>query len=227
MTLKTNVIRVIAMLVVVVSTFTKCTDEGLVQESTTARVNTTLKAGTIAETCSLCKYVVPDNLNTIDGAKLGFKPGDVICLSSAKKYTTTPLRFINIVGSATNPIIITNCGGPVSVSVPTNLTYVIKFEKSKYFRLTGGNTNGTYGIKLAGAKTVGVTLDQLSTNFEVDHIEVSNVGFAGIMAKTDPSCDNATIRGNFTCAMPPSTITMCTIPVEKVFTLVIHFIKMA
>jgi hypothetical protein len=32
----------------------------------------------------------------------------------------------------------------------------------------------------------------------VDHVEVFNVGFAGIMAKTDPTCDDATIRGNFT-----------------------------
>jgi hypothetical protein len=64
--------------------------------------------------------------------------------------------------------------------------------------LTGGNTNGTYGLKFSGAKIMGLSLEYLSTNFEVDHIEVSNVGFAGIMAKTDPSCDNATIRGNFT-----------------------------
>jgi hypothetical protein len=28
-------------------------------------------------------------------------------------------------------------------------------------------------------------------------VEVYNVGFAGIMAKTDPTCDDATIRGNF------------------------------
>ena len=45
---------------------------------------------------------------------------------------------------------------------------------------------------------MGLKLDGLSTNFEVDHIEVSNVSFAGIMAKTDPNCDDATIRGNFT-----------------------------
>jgi hypothetical protein len=124
MTSKMRVIKVIAMVVVVVSTFTKCTDEGLVQDSATARVNTTLKASTLPETCSVCKYIVPENMNTIDGTKLGFKPGDVICLSAAKKYTT-PLRFINMVGSATNPILITNCGGTVSVTVPNTVCHQI------------------------------------------------------------------------------------------------------
>jgi len=31
----------------------------------------------------------------------------------------------------------------------------------------------------------------------VDHVEILNSGFAGIMAKTDPNCDDATVRGNF------------------------------
>jgi len=37
----------------------------------------------------------------------------------------------------------------------------------------------------------------LCTDFEIDNIEVASAGFAGIMAKTDPSCDSATIRGQF------------------------------
>src|SRR5690606_10319752 len=44
---------------------------------------------------------------------------------------------------------------------------------------------------------IGFTIDKLSTNFEVNNMEVTNCGFAGIMAKTDPSCDPATWRANF------------------------------
>jgi hypothetical protein len=72
----------------------------------------------------------------------------------------------------------------------------VKFSASKYFRFTGGNVSSSYGVKITSGH-IGVALEALSTNFEVDHIEVGNSGFAGIMAKTDPTCDDATIRGNF------------------------------
>jgi hypothetical protein len=43
-----------------------------------------------------------------------------------------------------------------------------------------------------------MTMDDLSSDFEISNVEVRNSGFAGIMAKTDPSCDAATWRGHFT-----------------------------
>jgi len=63
--------------------------------------------------CSTCKYIVPTNQYNIDGAALGIKPGDVICLDASKIYGAQPLHFINIVGTEANPVIIRNCGGPV------------------------------------------------------------------------------------------------------------------
>jgi hypothetical protein len=149
---------------------------------------------TSARACSTCTFVIAATQTTIDGAILHVKPGDVICLNSATKYST--LIFKNIVGTSTQPVTITNCGGTVNITVtkPWNL----KTSYCKYFRLTGGDTDGTYGIRLTGSTANGIILTDLSTNFEVDHMEVYNVGFAGIMAKTDPTCDDATIRGNFT-----------------------------
>jgi hypothetical protein len=144
--------------------------------------------------CSTCTFVITATQSTIDGAVLGVKPGDVICLNAATKYNT--LIFKNIIGTATQPVIITNCGGTVNIVVtkPWNL----KTSNCKFFRLTGGNIDGAYGIKLSGSTGNGIILTDLSTNFEVDHMEVFNVGFAGIMAKTDPSCNDATNRGFFT-----------------------------
>jgi hypothetical protein len=147
-----------------------------------------------ARACSTCTFVIAATQTTIDGAILGVKPGDVICLNAATKYST--LIFKNIVGTATQPVTITNCGGTVNITVtkPWNL----KTSYCKFFRLTGGDTAGSYGIRLTGSTGNGIILTDLSTNFEVDHMEVYNVGFAGIMAKTDPSCNDATIRDHFT-----------------------------
>jgi len=161
--------------------------------SNTVTTDETARVAKDTVVCSTCTYVVPANTNTIDGAKLGLKPGAVICLSAAIKYKN--LFFKNLNGTATNPIVITNCGGTAIVD-GTGLGYVMKTYTSKYFRITGGEGTDR-GIQLKGGH-LGLSLDYLSTNFEVDHIEVMKVGFAGIMAKTDPTCDDATIRGHFT-----------------------------
>ena len=41
---------------------------------------------------------------------------------------------------------------------------------------------------------MGVQIGEFSTDFEVDHLEIADTGFAGVMAKTDPSCDNRDLR---------------------------------
>ena len=106
------------------------------------------------------------------------------------------MEFHNIVGTPDQPIIIKNCGGPVKI-VADDKWHAIRTQNSKYFRITGGTVPGVYGINVQGGE-MGLKLDGLSTNFEIDHVEVSNAGFAGIMAKTDPTCNDSTIRGNFT-----------------------------
>jgi hypothetical protein len=174
---------------------TQCTNLELESPEPTILTDSDATASTLAVTadCPTCTYVVPSNTYKIDGQKLGLKPGSVICLKAGNTYKS--LLFVNLFGSATQPIIITNCGGTVTVN-GTGQACGIKTENSKYFRITG-ESGTAYGIKIYGSN-LGLTLDYLSTNFEVDHLEVYNNGFAGIMAKTDPSCDDKTIRGNFT-----------------------------
>ena len=173
----------------------QCSQQELVTPQSAIVTDSAAPASTLAVTaaCSTCTYVVPSNTYKVDGQALGLKPGAVICLQSGNAYHS--LLFVNLIGTATQPIIITNCGGTVNIN-GTGLSCGIKTEKSKYFRITG-ESSATYGIKIYGSN-LGVSLDYLSTNFEVDHLEVYNNGFAGIMAKTDPTCDDATIRGNFT-----------------------------
>ena len=141
-----------------------------------------------------CNYTVPADKYLIDGKALGIKPGNTICLKAGVKYGS--IKFVNLVGTASNPITIKNCGGKVVIN--TSSSTALKVNSSKYFRVTGSGDGQQYGIVLSGAKSLGLSLGELSTNFEIDHIEVHSVGFAGIMAKTDPACGKPYSRGQFT-----------------------------
>lgn len=143
--------------------------------------------------CSSCNYVVPEGLSVIDGQALGLSPGSVIGLDANIAYKG--LSFLNLLGTPESPIVIKNCGGQVIID-GTGLGYGIKISNSRYFRITGGDTDNAYGI-VVNSGHMGVNLGGLSTDFEVDHLEIKNSGFAGIIAKTDPNCNDATIRDNF------------------------------
>lgn len=191
--LKTSMLLLVACLL-----FQQCSEEDMLASAkpevavASTPVSQSADLNTIPA-CNTCTYVIPANTYSIDGAKLGLKPGAVICLNSATTYKN--LFFTNINGTPDKPILITNCGGTVNIKV-SGKSFVILTQKSKNFRIAG--SGGGYGIKLSGATSQGISLDYLSSDFEIDHIEISDIGYAGIMAKTDPSCDNATIRGNFT-----------------------------
>jgi hypothetical protein len=141
-----------------------------------------------------CNYVVPYTSGTsvIDAQQKGIKPGQTICLEGSKTYG--PLIFRNVKGSSSAPIKIKSCGGTVTIN-GTGKTFGIRTETSSYFRITGGSSG--YGIKVNGGH-MSITFDKRSTNIELDHVEVYNSGFAGVVAKTDPACDNLGVRGYFT-----------------------------
>ena len=141
-------------------------------------------------------FIYPNQLS-IDAENLNIQPGDTVSiLSSTKKY----MRLINFHGSPSNYIHIRNYGGPVVIK-NNDLYYGIKIANSSYFRFTGtGNEEIQYGIKVTGTNTNanGVSVDDGCSNFEVDHLEVTNTGSAGIMSKTNPRCDLTTNRETFT-----------------------------
>jgi len=171
-----------------IALFTRCSEE--IEPEPYRILELTASA---ASTCG-CTYVVPYSSGTvtIDGSKLGIKPGNVICFEGNKTWGNVVLK--NIRGSSTAPVTIKNCGGTVTLT-GTGKPFGIRTETSSYFKITGG-TSG-YGIKVNGGH-ISVTFDKLTTNVEMDHVEVYNSGFAGIMAKTDPACDLLAIRGKFT-----------------------------
>lgn len=183
--------------VVLLVLFLRCADEQLLISEpsalTTENLNTVTDGTAVLDDCAACTYVVPADVRIVDGELLGLKPGSVIGLSANVSYGN--LLFRNIVGTLENPITIRNCGGTARIN-GTGTGHGIKTENSAYFRITGGDIKNSYGIIVTGGQ-MSINLGKLSTHFEVDHLEIQNSGFAGIMAKTDPTCDDATLRENF------------------------------
>jgi hypothetical protein len=135
-----------------------------------------------------------------DISKTTIKPGQKICVAAgAYSY----LIFHNIKGAANAPVTITNCGGAVRfTSFDVNAKYSgIEIRNGNFVKLSGkGVTTINYGFKIDTTASMwsAVSVSQRSSEIEIENIEVANAGFAGIMAKTDPTCDPATWRENFT-----------------------------
>ncbi|MDQ1087231.1 right-handed parallel beta-helix repeat-containing protein [Siphonobacter sp. SORGH_AS_1065] len=148
-----------------------------------------------AQTCG-CDYTVTSS-GYYGPGNLPVQPGQTVCIQ-AGQYTN--LQFSNLSGTPANPIIFKNCGGVVEIENNTS-TDALAFANCKYFKVTGtGSSQQTYGIhvKGTGSGRMGLSVMDKSTNCEIDHLEINNAGFAGIMTKTDPWCDPATWRENFT-----------------------------
>jgi hypothetical protein len=136
------------------------------------------------------EFLIPATQAIVDGAALKVAPGDELLLAAGERG---PLTLRNIVGAPGRVITIRPAGGRVVVRAGAGTEFAVLTRRSSHFRLTGEGG----GLEITGAKQ-GLRLDDLSTDFEVDHLEIHHVGFAGIMAKTDPTADPATQRAAFT-----------------------------
>lgn len=192
-------VRIFVTLLLLATVFTQCrmsddevsVDEGyLMEEPITEYQSSEL---TITS-CEECDHIV-DSYAT-DGAQLGIKPGDIICLDAARKYSR--LVFRNIVGTNNDPVIIRNCGGVATIF--SDASFGIKFENSKDYKLVGDGSSDEYGIKVTTQKGFYITMEKFSTDFEIARVEVAGnssnglgdqAGFAGIGVKTSPyqDCD--------------------------------------
>jgi len=133
--------------------------------------------------------------DSVDLSNVGLLPGDTVFIQA---HTRQKLILQNLTaGTAENPVLITNLGGQFVIDTTTT-DKGLHFYNCRHFILRGTPSAGNfdYGIKIARvslAGAIGLAFIQGSTDFEVSHLEISNVGFAAIMAKSD----NLT-RGAFT-----------------------------
>ncbi|WP_162276873.1 right-handed parallel beta-helix repeat-containing protein [Mucilaginibacter pedocola] len=194
-------------LLMMVSSFTMCAKKIDVTTTPTTKPGEVAVVDTAKETTSTpstppttpttptATYTIKPTDWQFDGAKV--PAGAVIYIPAG---TRSSLLIKNLKGNPEAPITIVNQGGQVHIDVASTASYAFKTTNCQFFKVLGNGVSSVkYGINLSGGN-IGVTFDDLSTDFEVANIEVRNCAFAGIMAKTDPSCDAATQRGHFTMA---------------------------
>ncbi len=163
---------------------------GLLWSSTSAR----------AQDCD-CDHRVELGDTIVDGDELGYAPGDRVCVVAGEREF---IRFRHLSGSADAPITILNCGGLVRIHNTTRAYALVFEDDSHHFHLTGtGDPSLTYGFEISAPDRepypgVGLWLNGRSTNYEADHIEIHDTGFAGVSAKTDPYCDGSADQDVFT-----------------------------
>lgn len=112
------------------------------------------------------------------------QPGDTVWIEGHQRN-----RFIfsNISGTAEAPIVITNLDGEVVLNEPESYGG-IQFHNCKHFILRGAPVEGgsDYGIRIVKTGLgAGLQMDQGTTDFEVDRVEITGTSFAGILAKSD------------------------------------------
>jgi hypothetical protein len=126
------------------------------------------------------------------------KPGDTVWIESGVRGHLT---IVNFKGRPGEPIVFANLKGQVIISTDHN--YGISFGACSHFKLSGRKGKGyEYGIWIArvtNASGMGISAGYKSTDMEFENCEISNIGFAGIMTKTDTPCnDPSTYRDAFT-----------------------------
>ncbi len=143
-----------------------------------------------------CTIEIPPEEFYIEGTDIN--PGDVICLLAGDKDY---IQFKEIKGTAANPITIINSGGPVVID--TDHFYGVKFNNCEHIIFSGNGEPGVdYGIQIKRVGNgAGMSVDNMSTNVEIEYIEVSWTSIGGIYAKTEPyqgDCNDMVTRDKFT-----------------------------
>jgi len=123
------------------------------------------------------------------------KPGDTIFFEPGSREF---ILIRNFTGAAEKPIIFMNSNGIVTIN--TSHYFGISIQNCRYIRLTGtGDEAYFYGFKITRVLNgAGIGANNMSSDFEIDHISIENTLIGGIYAKTDPECSLASTRGNFT-----------------------------
>lgn len=121
------------------------------------------------------------------------KPGDTILLLPGQKSFLS-VRFLH--GTKQNPIVIINKQGLVAI---TGYYFGIKIDSCSHLKITGrGVPSINYGIKVYDVNGTGVSVEGLSSDFEMEGLEISKTALAGIFAKSDPDCSFNSTRDKYT-----------------------------
>ncbi|MEQ8241845.1 right-handed parallel beta-helix repeat-containing protein [Fulvivirga sp.] len=142
--------------------------------------------------CEECDFVLAADKVIIDNDDLSLPIGSVICLGSGVRRSVIIRNFH---GTSETPYIFTNCDGQsiVDEDLPG-----IKLHYSSHIRLTGTGSTDEYGIKVIQGRPFGVVAELGTTDFEIDHLDISGATEVAIAARTRPVCDGSTNKDTFT-----------------------------
>jgi hypothetical protein len=143
------------------------------------------------------RFLVAASTTQIDGGQPPFnqvKAGDTVFIQAGiREY----LLILDFHGSPELPVTFMNYGGPVIIS--TNHNYGIAIKGCRYIRFTGSGDQGHfYGFNFRHANGAGLSLDDMTSDCEVDHVSIEGGPIAGLYAKTDPDCSFLNTRDKFT-----------------------------
>ena len=143
-----------------------------------------------------CDHTITGNVLMIDGSSGIYKPGDNVCLQgSHKEY----LLIQNVHGTAEQPITFINKDSAIIIN--TDNYYGIKVAHCSNIIVSGNGVDGIkYGFQVERvANGTGLAVGELSTDVEIEFMEIANTPIAGVYAKTDPTCnDFSATRDKFT-----------------------------
>lgn len=107
--------------------------------------------------------------------------GDTIFISGDRAQ---PVIFEDFNGKQDSPLVIINQGKQVNI-VSANYWSALEFKNCRYLKVSGkGSPDYKYGFKLK-AQNCGVAFTGLSSDCELENVQISHDGFFGIMAKED------------------------------------------
>lgn len=143
-------------------------------------------------------YIIDSFVNVVDGAGgyfSGVRGGDTIFFKTGNR---NKLLIRNLNGEPGNPVIVMNKTGVVTIS--TNDYYGLSVVSCRYIRISGqGDSSNFYGIQIKNVLTgCGIGIGSMSSDVEVDHVQIAYCHTAGIYAKTDPDCNSLVSRNQFT-----------------------------
>lgn len=144
--------------------------------------------------CSTCAFVIQPDEWKFDGKEMNVQPGDTVGIPGGLR---AGLFIVNVEGTSENPIIFINCDGRAELGLSIDEGVALNTNQSKHFKIAGtGMIGEKYGIAVKGY--MGVEISYLSTNFEIYGIEVLGAGYAGIICRSDATCDGEVGLGTFT-----------------------------
>jgi hypothetical protein len=116
-------------------------------------------------------------------------PGARICIRAGAH---DQMAFRGFEGSSAAPLTFINCGGVATFTHSTS-NAALGFIGSRYFRVVGtGAVATTRGIVITtsgNSDANGVEVSQGSSDFELAYLEISAAAYAGIVARTNVSCE--------------------------------------